>query len=222
MGENSIPTTPDGKSTVDTTTSQDSGHEDNTHEDSELVRKALQGDVDAFELLIERYQQAVYNICYYKSRNCFDAEDLAQDIFLAAFKALPNLKDINKFSSWLFGIAYNRCHKWFHRERIKIVKFKEISRRLSQQQRMERLKSGQPGTQFAGDEPEIAEFLHKLPTDVKDILKLKYLEGMSYDEISEKTGVKPHRIDYLIRKGKKLIRERWDRRGRKIQDDNVS
>ncbi|MAM46444.1 MAG: sigma-70 family RNA polymerase sigma factor [Planctomycetota bacterium] len=217
MSENSIPTTPDGKSTVDTATSRDS-----SHEDSDLVRKALQGDVDAFELLIERYQQAVYNICYYKSRNCFDAEDLTQDIFLAAFKALPNLKDINKFSSWLFGIAYNRCHKWFHRERIKIVKFKEISRRLSQQQRMERLKSGQPGTQFAGDEPEIAEFLHKLPTDVKDILKLKYLEGMSYDEISEKTGVKPHRIDYLIRKGKKLIRERWDRRGRKIQDDSVS
>ena len=222
MGENSIPTTPGSKSAADTATSQDSGHEDNTHEDSELVRKALQGDVDAFELLIERYQQAVYNICYYKSRNCFDAEDLAQDIFLAAFKALANLKDINKFSSWLFGIAYNRCHKWFHRERIKIVKFKEISRRLSQQQRMERLKSGQPGTQFAGDEPEIAEFLHKLPTDVKDILKLKYLEGMSYDEISEKTGVKPHRIDYLIRKGKKLIRERWNRRGRKIQDDSVS
>ena len=217
MSENSIPTTPDGKSTVDTATSRDS-----SHEDSDLVRKALQGDVDAFELLIERYQQAVYNICYYKSRNCFDAEDLTQDIFLAAFKALPNLKDINKFSSWLFGIAYNRCHKWFHRERIKIVKFKEISRRLSQQQRMERLKSGQPGTQFAGDEPEIAEFLHKLPTDVKDILKLKYLEGMSYDEISEKTGVKPHRIDYLIRKGKKLIRERWNRRGRKIQDDSFS
>ena len=124
MSENSIPTTPDGKSTVDTPTSQDNGRED-----SELVRKALQGDVDAFELLIERYQQAVYNICYYKSRNCFDAEELAQDIFLAAFKALPNLKDINKFSSWLFGIAYNRCHKWFRRERTKVGKFAEIKQR---------------------------------------------------------------------------------------------
>lgn len=217
MSENSIPTTPDGKSTVDTATSRDS-----SHEDSDLVRKALQGDVDAFELLIERYQQAVYNICYYKSRNCFDAEDLAQDIFLAAFKSLPNLKDIRKFRSWLFGIAYNRCHKWFQREKIKIVKFKEISRRLGQQQRMDRLRSGQPGTHFQGDEPEIAEFLHKLPTDVKNILKLKYLEGMSYDEISEKTGVKSHRIDYLIRKGKKLIRERWSQRDRKGQDDGVT
>ena len=191
-------------------------------EDEALVKKALKGDLGSFESLIGRYQQAVYNICYYKSRNCFDAEDLAQDIFLAAFKSLPNLKDIRKFRSWLFGIAYNRCHKWFQREKIKIVKFKEISRRLSQQQRMDRLRSGQPGTHFQGDEPEIAEFLHKLPTDVKNILKLKYLEGMSYDEISEKTGVKPHRIDYLIRKGKKLIRERWNRRGRKIQDDSVS
>ena len=184
------------------------------YSDSDLVRKSLQGDLESFELLIERYQQAVYNIAYYKSRNYFDAEDLAQDIFLAAFKALPTLKDINKFSSWLFGIAYNRCHKWFHRERTKIVKFKEISRKLSQQQRMERLKSGQPGTRFAGEEPEIAEFLHRLPADVKKVLKLKYLEGLSYDEISDKLDIKPHRIDYLIRKGKKLIRERWDQRNK--------
>ena len=184
------------------------------YSDSDLVRKSLQGDLESFELLIERYQQAVYNIAYYKSRNYFDAEDLAQDIFLAAFKALPTLKDINKFSSWLFGIAYNRCHKWFHRERTKIVKFKEISRQLSQQQRMERLKSGQPGTRFAGEEPEIAEFLHRLPADVKKVLKLKYLEGLSYDEISDKLDIKPHRIDYLIRKGKKLIRDRWDQRNK--------
>ena len=191
-------------------------------EDETLVRKALKGDLESFESLVGRYQQAIYNICYYKSRNCFDAEDLAQDVILAAFKSLPNLKDIRKFRSWLFGITYNRCHKWFQRERIKIVKFKEISQRLSQQQRMDRLRSGQPGTHFQGDEPEIAEFLHKLPADVKNILKLKYLEGMSYDEISEKTGVKSHRIDYLIRKGKKLIRERWSQRDRKGQDDGVN
>ena len=190
--------------------------------DSELVKKSLKGDLGSFEVLIERYQQAVYNIAYYKSRNYFDAEDLAQDIFLAAFKALPTLKDINKFRSWLFGIAYNRCHKWFQRERTKIVKFKEISRQLSQQQRMERLKSGQPGTRFAGEEPEIAEFLHKLPGDVKNVLKLKYLEGMSYDEISDKLDIKPHRIDYLIRKGKKLIRERWSQRDRRMGDEGAS
>ena len=194
----------------------------NEYADSELVKKSLKGDLNSFELLIERYQQAVYNIAYYKSRNYFDAEDLAQDIFLAAFKALPTLKDINKFRSWLFGIAYNRCHKWFQRERTKIVKFKEISRQLSQQQRMERLKSGQPGTRFAGEEPEIAEFLHKLPGDVKNVLKLKYLEGMSYDEISDKLDIKPHRIDYLIRKGKKLIRERWSQRDRRVGDKGAS
>ena len=196
--------------------------EPSEYADSELVKKSLKGDLDSFEVLIERYQQAVYNIAYYKSRNYFDAEDLAQDIFLAAFKALPTLKDINKFSSWLFGIAYNRCHKWFQRERTKIVKFKEISRQLSQQQRMERLKSGQPGTRFAGEEPEIAEFLHKLPGDVKKVLKLKYLEGMSYEEISDKLDIKPHRIDYLIRKGKKLIRERWSQRDRKADDKGAS
>ena len=196
MSQKSDPTTSGG---VQDGTQNGSDSQNIACEDEALVKKALKGDLGSFESLVGRYQQAIYNICYYKSRNCFDAEDLAQDIFLAAFKSLPNLKDIRKFRSWRFGIAYNRCHKWFQREKIKIVKFKEISQRLSQQQRMDRLRSGQPGTHFQGDEPEIAEFLHKLPTDVKNILKLKYLEGMSYDEISEKTGVKSHRIDYLIR-----------------------
>jgi RNA polymerase sigma-70 factor (ECF subfamily) len=177
--------------------------------DSALVDQALTGGYAAFEELISRYQKGIYNVAYYKSRNYFDAEDLSQEIFLAAFKALGSLKDTNNFGGWLYGIAYNRCHKWFQRERTKVVKFKEVCRRAEQEQR---IGSGQPSASLDGEDPEVSEFLSRLPDDVRTALQMKYLDGKSYQEIGERLGIKSHRIDYLIRKGKRMIRERWEQR----------
>jgi RNA polymerase sigma-70 factor (ECF subfamily) len=182
------------------------GSPEESPSDRELVARTAAGALDAFETLIARYQQAVFNIAYYKSRNCFDAEDLTQDVFLAAFKALPSLKDPENFAGWLFGIAYNRCHKWFQRERTKVVKFQEICRRAEQRDRLARRTASSGGGH--SERPELAEFLERLPADVRQALTLKYLEGKSYEEISGEMGIKPHRIDYLIRKGKRMIRER--------------
>lgn len=177
--------------------------------DAELVRRALEEEVPAFEELVARYQQAVFNIAYYKSKNCFDAEDLSQDIFLAAFRALSTLKDPNNFGQWLFGIAYNRCHKWYHRERNKVVKFQELRRRLEQEERIARLSRSRGRGSGGETEPVLSDLLVRLPEEIRQVLTLKYLEGLSYQEIEARLGIKPHRIDYLIRKGKKALREQW-------------
>lgn len=176
--------------------------------DRELVERSLEGELSPFEELIGRYQQGVFNIAYYKSKNVFDAEDLTQEIFLAAFRALSSLKDRDNFASWLFGIAYNRCHKWYHRERNKVIKIQEIRRRVEQEARLARRSQGPLSS--SEEKPPLAEFMKKLPEDVRKVLTLKYLEGMSYQEIEERMGIKPHRIDYLIRKGKRSIREQWE------------
>ena len=177
--------------------------------DAELVERSVAGDLTSFEELVARYQQAVFNIAYYKSKNCFDAEDLSQEIFLAAFRALETLKDRDSFSSWLFGIAYNRCHKWYHRERNKVIKIQEVKRRRELEERMARRAGGSALHATAEEKPPVADFLKKLPEDVRRVMTLKYLEGMSYEEIEDRLGIKAHRIDYLIRKGKKSIREQW-------------
>src|SRR5206468_359163 len=65
--------------------------------DRPLVERSLTGDLKAFEELVARYQKAVFHIAHYKCRNYFDAEDLSQDIFLAAYRALPSLKDPDNF-----------------------------------------------------------------------------------------------------------------------------
>lgn len=182
---------------------------------AQLVSQAVAGQLGAFEELVMKYQRAVFNIALYKSKNYFDAEDLTQDIFLAAFKALSTLKDPEHFAGWLFGIAYNRCHKWFQRERNKIVKIQEIKERVAREERLRNRSSNHfpphPAPGAPGSQP-LSDLLHRLPADVKDALTLKYLEGLSYEEIEVRLGINSHRIDYLIRKGKQMIRERMGQR----------
>lgn len=190
-------------------------------ETSDLVRRATAGDADAFEELIGRFQTGIFNVALYKSRNYFDAEDLTQDIFLAAFKALPTLQVPENFSSWLFGIAYNRCHKWFRRERTKVVKFTELKKRVSDAERHRQRASLGPGApqgrvQSCGHfhpgaksaDEHVSDELTRLPVEIRRVLTLKYLEGLSYQEIEKELGINSHRIDYLIRKGKHLLRDR--------------
>jgi len=172
--------------------------------DRDLVERSLQGDMTAFESLIARYQKAVFHVALYKSRNYFDAEDLSQDIFLAAFRALPSLKDLDNFGGWLFGIAHNRANKWFQRQRTKIIKFQELQRR-----KLEESQRRAPEPQEGPDPSQVlSDALLKLPPEVRQVLVLKYLEGQSYQTIEAKLGINAHRIDYLIRKGKELLRQR--------------
>ena len=188
-------------------------HKVQQSDDAVLVRQTCGGNVEAFEQLVEKYQKAIFNIALYKSKNYFDAEDLTQDIFLAAYKALTTLKSAENFSSWLFGIAYNRCHKWFQRERTKVIKFEELRRRAAREERFARRQVLRSGPASVGDETDlpVAEFLQRLPSDVREVLKLKYLQGLSYQEIESRLGINSNRIDYLIRKGKQVLRVRESR-----------
>jgi RNA polymerase sigma-70 factor (ECF subfamily) len=79
----------------------------NEQTDLEAVRKCLQGEVDAFETLIVRYQKPVMNLAYRIVRNFEDARDVAQAVFVKAFSGLSSFDPRYKFFSWLYRIAIN-------------------------------------------------------------------------------------------------------------------
>lgn len=85
--------------------------------DHNLVQRALAGDTRCFRTLIERYQDAVFGVALSKAGSVADAEDIAQDTFLAAFQALPTLKQPARFGSWVYGIALNKLKMHLRRGR---------------------------------------------------------------------------------------------------------
>ncbi|MGA2936478.1 MAG: RNA polymerase sigma factor [Syntrophobacteraceae bacterium] len=82
---------------------------------SVLVGQARGGDGNAFEKLMVLHQDEIFRLVFFRTRSRLDSEDLTQDIFMAAFKYLPQLKDSDRFRPWLYRIALNRVHD-FHRK----------------------------------------------------------------------------------------------------------
>lgn len=89
-------------------------------EDRALVNACLGGRRDAFDVIVERHQRQVYQLCYRFAGNHEDASDLAQDVFIRAYRGLHSFKGQAAFSTWLYRIAVNVClnrvgsrtHKW--------------------------------------------------------------------------------------------------------------
>ena len=77
--------------------------------DRELVELTKGGQKKAFEILIIRWQSSIYTLCYRKLSHQEQAEELTQEIFLAAYKHIASFRNESKFSTWLFQIAVNRC-----------------------------------------------------------------------------------------------------------------
>jgi RNA polymerase sigma-70 factor (ECF subfamily) len=76
--------------------------------ESELVRRARKGDLQAYDDLVKRYQERIYATIYHMTSNHEDANDLAQDSFIKAFQALKSFKGGSTFYTWLYRIAVNK------------------------------------------------------------------------------------------------------------------
>src|SRR5260370_29600668 len=83
--------------------------------DAELVRRTVRGDGRAFEALTHRYYRPVGGFLLKRVGQADVVEDLVQETFLEAFRGLKEGRAPEHFSSWLFGIAHNRCGKWLRR-----------------------------------------------------------------------------------------------------------
>jgi len=86
-------------------------------DDAQLVTRSLNRDHEAFGQLIDRHASRIINLAYRMVGNRAEAEDLAQEAFLSAFKSLSTFRADSKFSTWLYRIATNKCKDWLRAKR---------------------------------------------------------------------------------------------------------
>ena len=94
----------------------------NHFDEQELIARAQNGDTEAFNPLVYKYQQKIYNLIYRKVGDRETAEDLCQEVFLKAWQALPNFKEQSVFYTWLYQIAFN-CSIDYIRKRDREIIF---------------------------------------------------------------------------------------------------
>lgn len=165
----------------------------------EIFVKRTNTETDrAFAQLMREHERAVFALAYGKLRNAHDAEDVAQEVFVEAFRNAHKLKNAEKVSGWLFKVTSNRCKDHF--------------RKMSRRQRRERIyaSSAKSMDELKFDESNdngVLKAVSSLPEKYRTTVMLRHFARLSYAEISKATGLSETTVDSRLRIAKKRLRK---------------
>jgi RNA polymerase sigma-70 factor (ECF subfamily) len=168
--------------------------------DEVLVVAAIVGDLEAFNQLVVRYRAAVIRVAAgIVGRD--HAEDIAQDAWLLAFKALPSIEEPRKFAGWLSAITRNRARRVGQtesRHQAQRVAFDEVL--------IEKLAALSPPLNDAIQDEELKRALDNVSADYALVLKLRFLDEMPLNRIAAFLGTSLSTVKWRLHQGKKLLR----------------
>ena len=183
-------------------------------EDAELIKAFQAGKKAAFDELVLSHKDKVFNLCYWFVGDYQDANDLAQDVFFKAFKALKNFRFGSAFSTWIYRIAVNTC-----KNRLKSFQYR-LKKKFVHLNNTAAAKNN-PGVEIADESssPEIElgrkeksrliqTAINSLPTEKKAVVVLRDIEGLSYEEISSVTGFNLGTVKSKLARARQDLREK--------------
>lgn len=148
-------------------------------DDNELVFEVIHGSISSFELLIERYQQTIFNIIFRMVGDFETSRDLTQDVFVKAFEKMGGFNFKYRFYSWLYRIAINEAINY--------------NKRKSKNIRLNGFNPSLADNSDTSDHESISRLLHRelsnLAEDHRMLVLLKYYCGLSYQDITEVTQI---------------------------------
>jgi len=158
-------------------------------DDQCLIKQVKEGDKKAFDKLVVKYQQRVIQLVMRYVRDTSEAQDVAQEAFIKAYKALPNFRGESAFYTWLYRIAVNTAKNYLV-SRARRYSNHEVD--VSDAENFEgafRLKEGDTPEHLVLSEEirrTVQQAINGLPDDLKRAITYRELDGMSYEEIAEK------------------------------------
>jgi RNA polymerase sigma-70 factor (ECF subfamily) len=158
-------------------------------EESELVRRARRGDLQAYDDLVKRYQERIYATIYHMTSNHEDANDLAQDSFIKAFQALKSFKGGSTFYTWLYRIAVNKTINFLKQRKNRThMSLNDIDFNAEHDTDLIALISDNTPRRAAGLtelQKKLNEALLKLSEPHRLVVVLHDVQGQSHEEIAE-------------------------------------
>jgi RNA polymerase sigma-70 factor (ECF subfamily) len=183
-------------------------------EDLEIINAFKSGDKVAFDALVLRYQDMVFNLCYRFLGDLQEANDMAQDIFIKVYKALKQFRGEASFTTWIYRIAVNTCKN-------KVKSMEHRHRKQTQSLDNPVIKGGEDPPMEVADNalsPSavlerhersmiIQKAIHSLPKAKKEMIILRDMEGLSYEEIIQITGLNLGTVKSKIARARSELRE---------------
>ncbi len=149
-------------------------------DDRAIIEQVLSGDAEAYARLVDRHYDRCARVALRIVGNREDAEEVVQDSFLRAFRALGDYEDRERFSAWLTRILVNQCRTVLARTRKRESVFLELDSRQAS--------FAVPHEPPEVEWPELEQALALLPPDQREAVVLKYADDLTYEEMSRITG----------------------------------
>ncbi len=174
--------------------------------DLHLVKRAQQGDSDAFAALFHAHKARIYSVCLRMTNNTAEAEDLTQDAFLQVFRKLATFRGDSALSTWLYRIAVNTVLMHFRKKALRQISLDEP---YSQDAKTVRREYGTRDDRLAGcvDRIALARAITELPVGYRTIFLLHEVEGYEHQEIAELLKCSVGNSKSQLHKAKLRIRE---------------
>jgi RNA polymerase sigma-70 factor (ECF subfamily) len=183
--------------------------------DIDIVNRVIEGDIEAFSTIVQKYQNMVFKYVYYQFNNYDEALDITQDIFITVMEALKSFRQESKFSTWLYSIMVNHCKNY----RKKTNKYNLVPLKVTTQESEIDIQiqdyRENPEDKIINEDTMliIKDEISKLPVDFKDILTLRDIEGLSYNEISDILNINLSNVKVRIHRGREYLKNRLHARG---------
>ncbi|HLH60051.1 MAG TPA: sigma-70 family RNA polymerase sigma factor [Ktedonobacteraceae bacterium] len=170
--------------------------------DAELVELVLTGTQEAFEVLVERYKDAVQNLAYRMLSNVTEAEDVTQEVFVRAYTQLSTYKPAHKFSTWLLSIASHLAIDQLRRRRFLALPLEDVPFL----EWITDLGAGPEQSALEGEQhDEIQAYLQKLPSKYRAVIVLRYWYDLSYEEIAMALNLTPALVKARLHRARELL-----------------
>lgn len=145
-------------------------------DDAALVRRALQGDVTAFESLVEEYQRVLFTVAYRLLGEYEDARDATQNTFIKVFERLETFDQQQRFFSWIYRILVNEC---LNARRGTPVAVQHLDERIADSSRTDEPQEA------AERQMIVRRAVLALTDEYRDVIVLRHFAGLSYEEMAE-------------------------------------
>ena len=172
--------------------------------DEDLARRAQQGDQDAFAELVHRYERQIFSMAYRLVGDYDEAADLAQEAFLRIYRMLDRYDSQKKFFSWMYRVAQNSCLNALSKRPGNVIPVERAEEYMAP---ADGANPAEPEQNYLNQElrQNIDQAIAELPENYRDVIYLRYIEDLSYQQIAETTGLPVSTIETRLFRGRKQL-----------------
>jgi RNA polymerase sigma factor (sigma-70 family) len=176
--------------------------------DNELISKVLSGDQQAYAGLVNRYQNYVFTLALRFTKNREDAEELSQDIFIKAYRALADFRGASKFSTWLYTIVNTTCITFLRKKRLEVHS-------LDNEKVFEAADSQDSGMRANLVEQKsrvsmVTNAIKMLSTDDAEVITLFYKGEQTLEEIAQILGIEANTAKVRLHRARTRLKEKME------------